>query len=230
VDRPLPDGEFTCHRSVIGGVRRNMLESTLIELDRKIRQMHAALSSVASSDLSGNRPSVVAYETHVYVSVDFNAGSDPIALHNAATLLIANIASLKDYLKVWCKRTGATFNGDNLINTNRDVALIHDLWNTDKHAELTSAPRSGNRPKLGDVRTAIRLSSGTTADSGAAVTMHPQTGKLVTTSIGGGAIQIVLSAQILDESDQPMGDLIQTCENAANAWLSTMIDAGVAVP
>jgi hypothetical protein len=99
-----------------------------------IRQMHASLDAIATEDLSGVKPQLETGPTYVSMNVDFNA----------ATLLIANIASLKDHLKAWCKLKGVPFNGDALINSNNAVALIHDLWNVDKHAELTSKPRSGS--------------------------------------------------------------------------------------
>ena len=50
-------------------------------------------------------------------------------------MLLNNIACLKDHLKSWCKKNNKPFAGDQLINSNRDVAIIHDLWNLDKHAE-----------------------------------------------------------------------------------------------
>lgn len=72
-------------------------------IDRKIRQMHAALDAIATEDLSGIKPQIECGATYTSMKVDFNENSDPIELANAATLLIANIASLKDHLKVWCK-------------------------------------------------------------------------------------------------------------------------------
>lgn len=202
----------------------------MIELDRKLRQMHAALLSVASEDMSSVQPRIVATDKHVFVSLDFNENSDEIALHNAASLLIANLASLKDYLKVWCKRTGYPFKGDALINSNRAAALIHDLWNTDRHAELSSPPRSGHRPKLGKVQTAMRLSTGVSAGSGAMFTMDPRTGKIMTQTSGGGKVQIVLDTQILDEHNNVIADFAQTCEDSVKAWSTELVAAGVSVP
>ena len=37
---------------------------------------------------------------------------------------------------------------DQLIDSNRDVAIIHDLRNLDKHAELNRPSRSGLSPRL----------------------------------------------------------------------------------
>ncbi len=46
-------------------------------------------------------------------------------------------------------------------NSNRDVAIIHDLWNLDKHAELDGASRSGLSPRLlRDAHTALEFRGG----------------------------------------------------------------------
>lgn len=202
----------------------------MLELNRKIRQMHAALEDLATDDLSSIQPRITSSDAHVCASVDFNENSDPIALYNAASLLVANIASLKDYLKVWCKRQGVPFHGDALINGNRAVALIHDLWNTDKHAELNSPPRSGHKPILKDVRTALRISTGTTPGSGAFFSMDPRTGKMTTGASGGGKVQLALVAQIVDETGSVLGDFAETCEEAVNAWSIALTAVGVQLP
>jgi len=202
---------------------------SMIELERKLRQMYAAMSSVISNDMSMVQPVVNANDGYVFVSLDFNKNSDEISLYNNATLLIANIASLKDYLKVWCKRNGKAFNGDNLINSSKSVALIHDLWNTDKHVELTS-PRSGHKPKLSNVKTCMRISGGTSDGSGGAFSFDPRTGKLEISTTGDGSVLLVLDSQILDENGNFIADFVQTCEEAVEAWSSELVSVGVPLP
>jgi hypothetical protein len=199
-------------------------------LNRKLRQMHAALAGLSNNDLSAIQPQIVQTDGHVYATVDFNQNSDEIALANAASLLIANIASLKDHLKAWCKKQGVPFGGDSLINSNKSVALIHDLWNVDKHAELNSPPRSGFKPKLQNIKTVLAISSGTAAGGGAFFSMDPRTGKVTTGTSGGGAVQLALDAQITDELGNNLGDFAQTCTEAAEAWSSALHLAGVPLP
>ncbi len=198
-------------------------------LDRKLRQMHAALAGLSSSDLSNIRTQITHSDGYAYTKVDFNENSDPIALANAASLLIANIASLKDYLKAWCKKQSIQFPGDILINNNKSVALIHDLWNIDKHAELTS-PRSGYMPKLQNLTTALTISAGTEAGGAAIFSMDPRTGKMTTSTSGGGTVQLALVAQIVDELGNNLGDFTQVCTEAAEAWSVTLSAAGVPLP
>jgi hypothetical protein len=189
--------------------------------------MHAALANLGTNDLSAVQPQITYADGFAYAKVDFNQKSDQIALLNAATLLVANIASLKDHLKVWCRRQRAPFHGETLINTNKSVALIHDLWNIDKHAELDRPPRSGSKPKLEGIRTELAVSAGTEAGGGAGFSMDPRTGEVTTFTSGGGTVQLVLVARITDELGTDLGDFTRVCTEAAEAWSVVLRAAGV---
>ena len=67
---------------------------------------------------------------------------------NRVSLLLNNIACLKDHLKSWCKKNGKPFTGDQLMDSNRDAAIIHDLWNLDKHGGPSHDSKSGLSPRL----------------------------------------------------------------------------------
>ena len=202
----------------------------LDKLDQKLRQMHAALDAFATKELAGIRPQIESCPTYVSMRVDFNANSDRVELANAATLLITNIASLKDHLKAWCKLQGMPFNGDALIDSNKAVALIHDLWNVDKHAELTSKPRSGSVPKLDDLRQALVISAGTEAGSGVFYSMDPRTGMVTTGASGSGSIKVSLTAQVVDEGGNILGELSALCTEAVAAWEKEFVAVGVPLP
>ncbi len=199
-------------------------------LDRKLRQMHAALGALSSNDLTSIQVQVTRTDSHVYTAVDFNQNSDAVALANAASLVVANIASLKDHLKAWCKKQGVAFDGDELINSNLSVALVHDLWNVDKHAELSTPPRSGHIPKLVGLATTLSISAGTEAGAGAFYSMDPRTGKVTTGTTGGGKVELALVAQIVDEKGAILGDFTQVCSEAADAWSAALKTAGVPLP
>ena len=199
-------------------------------LHRKLRQMHAAVAGLGNSNLSNVQPQITHGDGCVHTKVDFNQNSDPVALANAASLLVANIASLKDHLKAWCKKQSVPFHGDNLINANKSVALIHDLWNIDKHAELNSPPRSGSTPKLHGIKTILAVSAGTEAGASSFFSMDPLTGKVATQTTGSGTVQLVLAARITDELGRDLGDFTQVCTEAAEAWSVTLISAGVPLP
>lgn len=199
-------------------------------LNQKLRRMYAALAGLSSDDLSVIQPRITEGFGYSYTEVDFNQHTDEIALANSAFLLVANIASLKDHLKAWCKKQGIAYRGDALINSNRAVALIHDLWNVDKHAELNVSPRSGIKPKLQNIETALSITSGTQAGSGAFFSMDPLTGKITTGVTGSGSVQLALVAQIADESGNVIADFTQTCSEAIDAWSATFQAAGIPCP
>ncbi|MEN6376325.1 MAG: hypothetical protein ABFD75_16280 [Smithella sp.] len=199
-------------------------------LDRKIRQMHAALEALSSDDVLSVKPRVEITDRCMYVSIDFNACSDPIQLANMASLLIANIASLKDHLKVWCKSKNIPFNGESLINSNRSVALIHDLWNVDKHAELRSQSRSGQVPKLINLSKALSLSTGTEPNSAVIYFMDPRTGQMNVKSSGGGSAKIQLSGTIVDQAGNVLAEFNTACSEAVSAWEKELVVAGVPLP
>lgn len=119
---------------------------------------------------------------------------------------------------------------DKLINTNRSVALVHDLWNIEKHAELSSAPRSGHIPKVVAVATALTISADTGAGAGALYSMGPRTGKVNTGTTGAGKVQLALVAKIVDEKGITLGDFTQFCTEAAEAWSVALKTAGVPQP
>lgn len=196
-------------------------------MERKIKQMHAALGAMSSADVLAVVPEVKATDSFKSIGIDFNKGSDPVDLANAASLLISNIASLKDHLKAWCRKHGLPFKGDALINSHPSVALVHDLWNVDKHAELTSAPRSGHVPKIVGLSKALALTTGTEANASVMYQMDPRTGEVTVQTSGSGAASIRISGQIVDDAGTVLGDFHQTCVEAIDAWQQELSAVGV---
>lgn len=60
-------------------------------MERKIKQMHAALGAMSSDDVLVVLPEVTRTDAFTSISMDFNKGANPVELANAASLLIANI-------------------------------------------------------------------------------------------------------------------------------------------
>jgi hypothetical protein len=121
-----------------------------MSIDLKIRQMYAALGALVNEDINSVRPKLILDETRIGVEYRFNQSDEELA--NAASLLYTNLACLKDHLHHWLTTNGRPHGGvgDRLIADNKDVAVIHDLWNIDKHGALNDrrnrGPRSGFHP------------------------------------------------------------------------------------
>jgi len=197
-------------------------------LDRKVRQMHAALEGLSTDDLSTIELTTGATPTLYYAAIDFSGNQ--VNLANTATLLVTNIACLKDHLKAWCQKNGRPFEGDDLINSDREVPIVHDLWNLDKHAELNRPPRSGFRPEIRNLRRPLRLSTGTGAGSEALFMFDPRTGTMTFRASGTGSVSLQLQGEVVDESGRVVGEFSAICEKAAVGWEGALLRAGVPIP
>ena len=192
--------------------------------------MHKALGDLKNEDLSQLKTEYSETEYGFYRKLDFNQGQPDVQLANTATLLIANIASIKDHLKAWCGENNKSFEGDKLIDSNIDVATIHDLWNIDKHASLNRPPRSGQTPKLINITQQLSVSTGAGGPSSASFSMYPRTGEMKVQTTGSGSVSLVIDAEIVNENNANIGKFADTCERATSAWEKALITAGVPVP
>jgi len=197
------------------------------ELQARIDRMRYALGATRSENLDGLKVDCSVGATSVSFVMDFNQGRSPTELEYSAYALIANIASIKDYLKRWCTQHGKPFLGDQLIDTNVDVAIVHDLWNTDKHAALNRPPRSGRRPILRELRQVMTLETGTTAGSWAIFTFDPRTGLPSAGTGEGGSATLRIDAQIVDEQGTTVDSLQEVCARSIDSWDGTLRNAGV---
>jgi hypothetical protein len=129
--------------------------------------------------------------------------------------LLANIACLKDHLKVWCTKQSKPFAGDTLIDSNKEVAIVHDLWNLDKHGKLDRS-RSGLYPRLEDTPRSTMVLK--------AETGKPQPMFFIPIGGGGGPIQakdgasLRIVASVVDTDGNRLGNLEDICEKAVDAW------------
>lgn len=208
---------------------------TLEDLDRRIRQMHASLDETASEDLSSVRVRPVAEgkpwpggpEGWVIIA-DLDGDMDDAQLLNVAEKLVENIARLRDHLKVWCIQSALPFDGDAVINNNRSVALVHDLWNTQKHAELSRPTRSGiKKPQLVRVAKAMRVTQGPTESTHFRL---PLDGSPMFRVSGPGRGELILDGEIQDENGNRVAGFLETCEEAVGHWEAALARAGVVVP
>lgn len=204
---------------------------TAKELDLRIRQMHLSLLNLTVGDATTITPKVQELAGGgYYCAVDFSEGTTGAGLHNIAEQLVANIARIKDHLKAWCSKAKKPFEGDDLINSNKTVAIVHDLWNTQKHAVLTHPPRSGHRPHLENLQQALGLSSGEAADGMAVYSFDPRTGIPTVHTTDGASAKIVIDADIVDDKGARLGSFATTCEEAVSLWEQALARSGVPLP
>lgn len=193
----------------------------------RLQRIYAALGEAKSADLSSVQAFFVETERSQSFFVDFSQGRSAAELENVAFAVVANIASIKDHLKTWCAANGKTFGGDQLINSDQNVALVHDLWNTDKHASLNQPPRSGHRPSLQGLKQALQLSTGSEPGSVAGFQFNMTTGQPEFILTGGASRHLVVDARVVNENGQDLGALLGICEAAISAWENELARSGV---
>jgi hypothetical protein len=121
-----------------------------MSVEHRLERLYAALAEMQVAEkLLSIRPITKQNGVHAVISIDFTNGIDSATAANRVSQLLNNIACLKDHLRSWCNKNGKAFTGEALLDTNRDVAIIHDLWNWDKHGESNRSSRSGLHPRLG---------------------------------------------------------------------------------
>ena len=197
------------------------------ELIDKIRRIYFAFAQVRDGDVLNVRPQFKNLPTGFAWLMDFNQGKSEEELRDRSLNLIANIASIKDHLKNYCDDKNKVFEGDALINSNMSVAVVHDLWNADKHGKLNQS-RSGKHPKLQDVRQSLRLKTGTEAGSGVLFQMDFNGNSRVDAEIGGSA-ELVLDGDVVDVGGNRLGKFQDICESAVEAWEKELSNVGIPI-
>lgn len=202
------------------------------EFDLRLRQMYRALEVMSAGDPLSVVPVWSEDSTGYSVSIDPNADVTDAELMTYAESLVSNIARLKDHLKVWCAQRSIqpAMTGDHLINSNLNVALVHDMWNIHKHGQLNSAPRSGHHPKIANLRKCFQLSSGEEGNSMVAFFLNPMTGNMEVFQQGGGAAALIVDGEVVDENGVSLGSLLDICQDAVQQWENLLRSAGVPIP
>lgn len=147
-------------------------------------------------------------------AVTFNGGLR--SWHNDIRVIIDCVGSLKDHTNRACDDLGLNRFGDKVINGDIHAAVIHDLWNTQKHGCLNHPPRSGFCPKLGDVSLEIGQPNGDENPVLAVVT--DEFGESWFVGKDGRKLPGRVKAHILDENGTVFGDVLAEVQLAAVAW------------
>jgi hypothetical protein len=190
----------------------------------RLRRLHESVASASTFEIPVfQSPRLVGSGK---LNVEFTDGRSLAEMENLLANLIANVASLKDHLKVWCVEHGVTFPGDNLIDDELAVALVHDLWNRDKHGAL-DRPRSGHRPLVRDVHQSLAVEPIDGPGSSIEGRFNPETGETRIFAGPNTRLSLVIDGEIVDESGVKLGLVLETCSNALDAWQRTMSACGV---
>lgn len=198
---------------------------SLSQLQSRLRRVHAALASTSTFSIPTFK-SVPVTGSPERMHVEFRDHRSESELANLVASLLASIGSIKDHLNLWCAANGVSAPGDALINSNLAVALVHDLWNRDKHGALTW-PRSGFQPYLSSVEQSLVVEPVNGAGSTLDIRLDTATGEARAFPGPNTRLSLVVDGEILDESGKPLGSLLSICNEAVDAWLDALEKAGV---
>lgn len=195
------------------------------DIVQRIRRMYYALAQTKNNEVSKIVPLLHGLPIEFVWLVDFNQGKSEAELHDKAFNLIANIASIKDHLKLFCENRSKQFRGDDLIDTNLSVGLVHDLWNTDKHGALKKS-RIGHFPRLRELRQSLRLTTG--GEEGSFVSFQMSIdGTSKFEASGGGKSELVIDGVVEDRYGKRLGGFQEICETAIKEWENELSYSGV---
>lgn len=197
-------------------------------MNLRLRQLHAALLDAAKPGLDQVRVVELQDGSRVGWELDFAGGKTEAQLMNVAHQLIANIACLGDYLKAWCRAKGLTIDIPAILRSNLNLALIQDLWNLEKHVEITKGSWSTRFPELRDIHAAGRFRTQAKAGSWSGMTIDPVTGRPV--MLGDGTAEQIVNATVVDRHGVRIDDLIDIAERAVEEWERHIGNAGVPIP
>jgi hypothetical protein len=201
------------------------LSSPVIE--QKLEQLYAALSEMKVTEkLASMKPTTTVSGDRSIHSWDFTKIEKPATVANRVSSLVNNIACLKDHLNAWCKKNGKPRTGDQLIDSNRDVAIIHDLWNLDKHGELDRPSRSGLSPRFQQPAHTTLERKITNSEETLIVAISISKGGRVHPFEGTNA---KITATVVDSDGNMLGDLDPICLRAVAAWEAEFIKAGLKI-
>jgi hypothetical protein len=199
-------------------MRVNQSKLGQMTIEQKLQQMYAALRGMELKDkLPTIQPQVRRIGNQDVKVFDLNQAADGATAANQVSLLLNNVGCLKDHLRAWCNKNSRPFTGEDLINNNRDVAIIHDLWNLDKPAELNRRSRSGLSPRFQSPPVAAIAPKG----SSFVLDFRMVDGHLQ------GQANLRIAAIVVDEHGNSLGSLEDIALRAVTAWEAEFAKTGV---
>jgi hypothetical protein len=161
--------------------------------------------------------------------VKFDSSRNDAVKANNVSLLLGAIGSIKDNLKWWCIDNSVKFEGETVLKNCKDCAIIHDLWNIDKHGRLDRKARSGYAElKFEKPSMALNISAGTDANSGVLFTHDLRSGKMEVLTEGSGRADLKLSANVFN-GKVLLGELSDIARRALEGWKKELLRAGAII-
>jgi hypothetical protein len=193
------------------------------ELSLRIQRIYAAIGACREFDLGRLRPTVISTKRFHAVFQDFSGGQSEAELANAAFSLIQNIASLKDHLKAWARRSGKDSSKvDRAFTESLPLQIVQDLFDREKHTgDRRDGVYSGRSPRLSSIHREMRLTTQPRKGSSVTLTMEADGTRR---TFGDGMACAVITADVSDKYGKRMGDLFEIELQAVQAWEKLLVE------
>ena len=192
----------------------------------RIGRIYAAIGEAATTDLSVLKSVTRRVEGDLYeVSVSFDGGMTSDQLQNTVYSAVHNVANLRDHLKKWARQNGKRGDVvDRIVDDSLELKVIVDLSNRDKHGGPDrGGGLSGMSPDLTRFYRALVIAPQPGRRSAEVVFDFFGDGPPVQSNDGA---RVVISADIVDESGNVVGDAMTFLEAGVSQWEQALATFG----
>lgn len=196
------------------------------DLLQRIRRVHTAVGTAKESDLNNLKASAISTDKIVGILQDFRGGLSDEELCNIAHSVIHNIANLRDHLRRWAHLNGRDKKKvDEAVEKSMELQIIMDLSNNDKHGyPPRNGGHSGKSPQLTEINRVMKLATRAQRSSSIGMTLGPGG---VPRTFGDGTAKAVVTGQVVDQGNNPTGDLHDIATKAIEAWEGVLDEFGI---
>lgn len=196
------------------------------DIAARIRRIYAAIGAIEEGDPNKLKATVIHTEKIRGFFQDFRSGLSDDELTNQAHTVIHNIANLGDHLRGWAANNGHDkAKVDRTVQNSVDLQIIKDLSNNDKHPyPPRDGGHSGRCPQLIDVNRVMRLQARGKKGSAIGMTVGASG---VPKFTGAGTAKAVVTADVVDNQKNRIGDLYEIGNKAVLAWERLLADYGL---
>ncbi len=193
---------------------------------QRISRIYAAIGVIEESDPNKLKATVIQTDKITYVFQDFRGGFSDDDLSNQAHTVIHNIANLRDHLRKWAKRNSKDKTKvDQTVNNCLELQIIMDLSNNDKHGfPLRDGGHSKKCPQLIEINRVMRMQTQAKEDSMIGMTVGVDG---VPRFMGDGIAKAVVTADVVDNKNNRIGDLYGIANTAIEAWEKLLAEFGL---
>ena len=182
----------------------------------RVQRLYASIKAIIETDISKFKPSIISNNHRTGFYHDWTGNLTEAERTNYVQSLISNIASFEYQLYKWADDYAHDKTiVKNTFDHSKALQIIHDLWNTDKHAGSSRISRSGLWPTLKEINSSLQLSTKPEKGPSIGLTFNANgTPKI----LGNGTARVVISADVLDKEGNIVADFYKIALDAVAAW------------